>query len=693
MSRGHKGRFRFSTGIFRHLGEELNPHPDQGILELVKNAYDADARSCVVEFRNADQPGGWICVEDDGDGMELEDIRSGWLILGESKKIVGKKTPRLDRIPAGSKGLGRLAALRLGSAASLTTRPRARTSAQHEMRIDWRQYEQIHHVDEIELEIVSSRRKKGQRPGTKIVIENLRARFNRPAAKRLARQMILLADPFGDDPEGFKPRLSAPEFEDLERLVKQRYFDDAEYRLVARVDETGKAAAQMLDWRGEELYLASHEDLTRNADDGPYRCPAAEFELWVFQLSPQKFKTHKTSLAVVREWLSVLGGVHIYYNALRVNPYGNEGNDWLDMNLRRVRSPEERPSTNNSIGRVRVTDRNGTLGQKTDRTGFIEDHAFLELRRFAQDALEWMAHERLKDAEKRRKQRKRRVDLKTQQAKERIKETFQTVRNEQKWQELHKDFETYEKARDKEAQALHEEIQLYRTLSTAGITTATVHHESAGNPLKVLGMSVKTVEVRARKALPEDYPRLLKTPIQRIRRAISSLGVLGSATLRLLDHEKRRTGRVDLHPVLREVLEIFKPFLDSRKVVVDTAFCRGEPFLNGSAAAIESILTNLLNNSLAAFETAVGQEEHRIFVGTEIVSETWLLRVLDNGPGIEIDVEDVWLPGKTTRPNGTGLGLTIVRDATEDLRGSVEAIATSELGGAEIRVLLPILGS
>jgi hypothetical protein len=91
-----KGRFRFSTGIFRHLGEELNPHPDQGILELVKNAYDADARHCLVEFHDADQPGGWIRIEDDGDGMELEDIRSGWLVLGESKKSAGQRT-RLER--------------------------------------------------------------------------------------------------------------------------------------------------------------------------------------------------------------------------------------------------------------------------------------------------------------------------------------------------------------------------------------------------------------------------------------------------------------------------------------------------------------------------------------------------------------------------------------------------------------------
>ncbi len=691
MSKGHKGRFRFSTGIFRHLGEELNPNPDQGILELVKNAYDADARNCLVIFLHVDKPGGLILIKDDGDGMELGDIHSGWLVLGESKKSVEQRT-RLGRIPAGSKGLGRLAALRLGSEASLSTRPRKRTSVQHEMRIDWRQYDRIHHVDEIELEIETSRRKKEDGPGTTITITNLRERFNRPAVKRLARQMILLADPFGDDPEGFKPHLGAPEFEDLAKLVNRRYFDEAEYHLVAQVNKKGEAGAQVLDWRGEELYSASHEGLTQSADVSPYRCPIVEFELWVFLLVREKFKTKRASLPAVKEWLASLGGVHVYYNGLRVNPYGNEGHDWLDMNLSRSRSPEERPSTNTSIGRVRIADSAGVLIQKTDRSGFIEDHSFSELRRFAQDALEWMARERLKAAERRRKERKQRINRRSEQAKLRVKRTIQAVRDDKEQQKLGKAFETYEKARDKEVEALHAEIQLYRTLSTAGITAATFAHESAGNPLKALGMTAKTIESRVKKYLPDEYPRFFEVPIRRIKRSISSLGVLGSATLRLLDHEKRRIGSVDLHHVLMEVLKTFEPFLDVREVLVETILCPGKPFLRGSDAAIESIFTNLLNNSLAALELASGRKR-RILVVTEIASETWLLRVLDSGPGIvDIDIEDIWLPGQTTRPNGTGLGLTIVRDATEDLRGSVEAFAASELGGAEIRVLLPIIG-
>jgi C4-dicarboxylate-specific signal transduction histidine kinase len=68
-------------------------------------------------------------------------------------------------------------------------------------------------------------------------------------------------------------------------------------------------------------------------------------------------------------------------------------------------------------------------------------------------------------------------------------------------------------------------------------------------------------------------------------------------------------------------------------------------------------------------------------------------RASDNGPGIRgIDIHDIWLPGETTYVAGTGLGLAIVRDTVRDLGGSVDALASGSLGGAEIIIYLPILG-
>ena len=68
---------RFAPSILARLGEELVPHPDQGIIELAKNAYDADARTCRVALHDVIQPGGTVAVSDDGDGMTVQQIRAG----------------------------------------------------------------------------------------------------------------------------------------------------------------------------------------------------------------------------------------------------------------------------------------------------------------------------------------------------------------------------------------------------------------------------------------------------------------------------------------------------------------------------------------------------------------------------------------------------------------------------------------
>ncbi len=106
--------FKFSPNILNRLGEELIPNPDQGIIELVKNSYDADATKCTVELVNTNAIGGSIIISDNGVGMDVNAISEGWLVLGRSKKATREITP-LGRLPVGDKGLGRLAAMRLGS--------------------------------------------------------------------------------------------------------------------------------------------------------------------------------------------------------------------------------------------------------------------------------------------------------------------------------------------------------------------------------------------------------------------------------------------------------------------------------------------------------------------------------------------------------------------------------------------------
>jgi signal transduction histidine kinase len=697
-----KAQIRFATDVLRRLGEELTPSPDLGILELVKNAYDADATECTVELINTSKPGGTIRVVDNGDGMTAREIADGWLVLGKSRKSSAQITP-LGRIPAGNKGLGRLAALRMGRFVTLISKPRNEDEQEEEYRleIDWDTYEHVDLVDQVDLFIQSKQRPTESLPGSEIIMSGLLNGMNTNDVKRLARGLLLLADPFEDNPFGFYPQLKVPEFKALEDLVKKRYFDDAEYHLVAEVDQNGYVHVHALDWRGEVLFSGTHDDVTRSPSapeerrkkHTPYGCPPAKFDLWVFLLDGKTFSSRSTTVGEVRDWLGEFGGVHLYQNRLRVSPYGNPGNDWLDMNLLRARNPEERPSTNTVIGRVSILDPSGVLIQKTDRAGFIETEMFAELRAFARDAIEWLALRRIEEREKRRTAERAEAPKQSAGSKKHLEEAIGSLPTEQQTP-VKQAFQTYDRAREREAKQLKEDVQLYRTLSTAGITAATFAHESSGNPIKVIIQAIKALKRRIQNVLGVNYDNTISEPIERIERSIDSLSVLGSATLRLIDHEKRRVGRIELHAVVQEVLDVFHPFLQGREVSVETDLYVGNPYLRGSSAAIESIVTNLLNNSLTAFE-ASENPSRCIKVRTNLIDEKqFMLEVLDNGPGIEgINIKEIWLPGRTTRTNGTGLGLTIVRDTVIDLGGSVDAIPKGELGGAQIIIRLPIIGA
>ncbi|HEV3481236.1 MAG TPA: sensor histidine kinase [Candidatus Acidoferrales bacterium] len=681
---------RFSPDILRRLGEELNPSLDQSILELVKNSFDASARECTVVLRNTEKMGGTIEISDNGDGMDAEGIINGWLILGRSGRNPEQRT-RLNRVPAGSKGLGRLAALRLGHSATLRSWPLAAPQREFLLTIDWSKYDAAQVVEEVPLSVEGSTRKNGGTSGTVVTIDELRAVVTRAEVSRLARAMILLADPFGDDPEGFRPVLKASEFSDLEKLVKARYFEDAEFHLSANLDKDGTARAVITDWKGKTLFSAKHAEISTGPGHPKYASSEAQFDLWVFILNKATFSTRTSSVEEVREWLGHFGGVHLYQNGLRVSPYGNPGNDWLDMNLRRARSPEERPSTNTSIGRVSTFETGGRLAQKTDRSGFIENDAFLELKRFANDALEWMARCRMKEALKRRASDRVEAPKRTVKAKLEIKEAIERV-PAPKRRAIKQAFKKYEVVREKEIKTLRKEVQLYRTLSTAGITAATFAHESAGNPIKAIDQAAKSIERRARKELGDRYNDTLAEPVELIIRSTDAMKVLGNVTFSLLDHEKRRASQVEIHEIIESVVKTYEPFFKERDVEVATELAGGKPYLRGSKAAIESIVTNFLNNSLVWFEK-VQVKKYKIGIRTEVANGNLRIRFDDNGPGIEgIDPDDVWLAGETTRPNGTGLGLTIVHDAVKDLGGTVKAQAHGDLGGASFMVELPILG-
>lgn len=680
--------FKFSPKILNRLGEELIPNPDQGIIELVKNSYDADATECTVKLVNISTIGGSIIISDNGVGMGINAINEGWLVLGSSKKDANEITP-LGRRPVGNKGLGRLAALQQGSQVILKTRPKNEPGIEYSLTINWHDFQEANVVEDIAFDVQKSSTNKRQ--GTDITINNLKNIFSKRDIKRLARELLLLADPF-DNNVAFRPQLITLEFPDIAQQVNDSYFENAEYHLQANINSQGIAEAKLLDWKGDLLFHAEHKDITQEPS---YRTSPAAFELWIFLLNPQNFsaKNSSVSATVVRKWLAEVGNVHLYHRNIRVKPYGDQGDDWLKLNYARARNPEVRPSTSTVIGQVVVNDPDNKLIQKTDRLGFIENEAFLELKRFTADILDWIAKERLKTIENKREIVKQQSSHKVTVARAKIEEVIEAEVPQESRKNVLKVVQQYETAKEQETKVLREDLQLYRSLATAGTTAAVFAHES-GKPVTLIKKIAKRIEQNGKKGLKEKYQEFLEKPVQKLYKIAQSLLRFSNFPLQLLKREKRRTGVVDIHSVIEDMIKLFQPFVEDSKIEVVVKKTDGNPCIYGSIALLETIVTNLLINAIDAFNVEGGRnKERKVIISTDTGEGYLQLKVLDNGLGIrDISLDEIWLPGRTTKQGGTGLGLTIVKDSVLDLGGKIQAIPNGELCGAEFIIKLPLVG-
>lgn len=243
--------FKADAHLIKVLGEQLIASEKVGVLELIKNAYDAGASYCRVRIENVPSlreidkseylfpnlPGPVIIIEDDGSGMTREVIENGWLRpastlktrikesirkerekaakegrLGPYNKLISElKRERGGRIPLGEKGVGRFASNRLGRRLLLKTKI---NSLDYEflLDIDWDKFE-LGEGETKDLETIGvtltrqkpSRDYGNRQSGTQLIIYGNREGFSwdEKAIDDLNRSIVSLNSP---NPSPKKPK-------------------------------------------------------------------------------------------------------------------------------------------------------------------------------------------------------------------------------------------------------------------------------------------------------------------------------------------------------------------------------------------------------------------------------------------------------------------------------------------------------
>lgn len=692
-----KASLRFASDLLRRLGEELNPSPVNGIIELVKNSYDADSPSCNVtlvqprELNGVLVPGS-LTIEDWGDGMTEQDFRDGWLVVGRSRKA-RTKTTRLGRRPAGDKGLGRLSALRMGSSVQVTSIPRKQKSKQFQLSINWQRFDRSRTPNEVPLNLRTSIAPKGARHGTRIEITGIARRLEANEIEKLNRGLLIVANPFEQSAEPFiinlvidpLPRGLLPKMPDL--------FDAASFRLSASVASDGAMTASLSDGEGQLLATADPADLvqrfkTHGQGASLDALIPAKLSMWIYLLRSSEFPGGVKQLNAVRSLLQNFGGVHVFLDEVRVAPYGDPNDDWVGMASMRASNPEFMPQPKTALGYITINDQ-PDLRQKTDRSGFLENPSTDALRAFVRATLSWQSIVRVgfRDNTEDHERNSAKDDRETLSTElEGIVEGLEDAPKKRAKQLVKRlnEISTRQEA------VLSREVDLYRALGTAGIASSVFAHEAANNSLARIRNNTTSIHFRVKKyeaTLLKDINPL----VERITNDVDGLLAVSQITLSLVKARHRRRQKISVLPIVRDVLDLFLPYFQLSQVRVEHSNIPKEWALMGSRAALECIFVNLLTNSMQAMEQA-GTSSPLIRIEGSATQNRAIIRVKDNGPGIQdLPITDIWLPGETTKEEGTGLGLTIVKASVKDLGGGIKAEATSDLGGAGFHITLPLI--
>lgn len=142
--------FRPKARLLRTLGEELISNESVAIIELVKNAYDADANKVLIQFSEEQSKGhGNLEIIDDGHGMSMSIVENAWMQPATNNKRKQTHSNILKRRMLGEKGIGRFASARIAGELELVTREIGTENEIYAL-FDWSQFEnEDTYLDEI----------------------------------------------------------------------------------------------------------------------------------------------------------------------------------------------------------------------------------------------------------------------------------------------------------------------------------------------------------------------------------------------------------------------------------------------------------------------------------------------------------------------------------------------------------------
>lgn len=690
----------------RHLltiGRELIQDSYAAVVELVKNAYDADSTCVEVCFvAQEDDSGYTVTIKDYGHGMTRDTVVNKWMVPSTRDKLERKISPR-GRIMQGRKGVGRYAASVLGADLLLETVSTEREKTT--VFVEWESFENADYLDDVEILVET--KPSNENTGTLLTICGDKGYLNdwnkrqfdklRFELKKLVSPMTSLINKQSFD---FQIHLKITGFGDTpdidERVEPYPIFELYDYRISGKIDSNGKGN---LVFSLQKTRNSIDENITIDINHST-GCGELTFDIRVYDREVDAIESlisrglkdeygNYVGKLQARQLLNESNGIGVYRNGFRIRPMGDADFDWLKLNEQRVQNPSLRIGSNQAIGYVLIqSEEESNLIEKSARDGLRENFAYEQLKEITRSVISKLEERRFSF---RRKAGMSKPALKVERQLEKL-FSFNDLKNqirnkliggglnENTTGEVIALIVNEENEKAKAAEEIRQAVATYQGQATLGKIINVVLHEGR-RPLNYFRNEVPRIG-RFKRKLDEtgDFEHLNK--IFDITKGVETNAAVLSELFKKLDPLAmgKRSAKAPLI-IKSEIMNAFSIFRQEMKDNEISFEVNGGDDLKYSAWSqdIHAIFTNLIDNSIFWLKNKASIKK----ISVDIVEEDNQLSYInfrDTGPGIEqtlINDGVIFEPQFSTKPSGNGIGLSIAGEAADRNQLELKALASS----------------
>jgi len=728
--------FQVQGRLLQELGERLVASPEVALVELIKNAYDADSPSCEVRLERA---GKLLVIEDKGHGMTFDEFANNWMRIATYNKVEDRVSRRYKRRLTGAKGIGRFAVRYLGSQLTLITiaddrRRKFRTKLTAEF--DWPQIDSLGDLRNAEINYKLERADESSLTGTTLQITKLKNAADFTRTSSLRADVLRIVTPLqGLDPGRFKGTRQNLAVDPGFQVTLPGDADEKDPDVnLAEMVLSNAWARLLIDLKGRQLtfkvvFPSSRKPKVFETEVATALSSGFVADIRYFPRRKGVFQAKGIKGQTAWEWVRNNYGVAVVDHGFRVVPYGYESDDWLQLDFDKTRHrrdwrsaiaktefpfpdsirsrPDENPTfyiPNNLqlIGAVFVESKplgakhENDLTPSMDREGFLKNRAFDELTQFVRAGIEYLA---LQD--------KRELDKKqVAEAREKAASAREDIQAAIKYIKTSRTLTVGDKARITKAyMALAtriEEVEEYSeeaqrnvtTMSLLGVVAGFMTHET-NSLMFEMERAVKQIA-----ALAHKHASLREVAGKLQERLAAFKNQLEYAQMFMKGVRKAEALEMSAAGQIRHVLRRFQSFAVDHKIDVRNetpSECR-TPAL--PPAVYSGVVLNLYTNALKAVLSAASSiREPKVVLKAWNEDGNHILEVCDNGVGIPPQLRRrIWDPLYTTTSStgnplgsGMGLGLSLVKHVVQDIGGKIELREESREGFTTcFRVTFPL---